>query len=294
MARATDLNSRISLQKKVNIQVNDYSKNEIGISGIVFLQEAEIDSSGQLTKFEPTVGNNFELRSGYFYVYSDLFVLEPPKNISLNYKLDSENGDTELDTTLNFMVSQNVIPRIFKIEKGNYAKNRYILKITASTGKFKTEASQKFSFFWSNVPDTDDDIDIALQEMRYILNPDSLDKYEDASLEDKKTFFIKFWEERNPDPSTSINKLKDEYFRRVNYANKHFSAFGQEGWKTDRGRILIKFGFPDDVERYPFEMGTYPYEVWKYYAERKVFLFEDRTGFGDFRLHPNYINMEFQ
>ena len=66
-----------------------------------------------------------------------------------------------------------------------------------------------------------------------------------------------------------------------------------EGWRTDRGRIYIKFGPPDDIERYPFEMGTYPFEIWRYYSLRKVFVFVDRTGFGDYYLHPDYYDEEY-
>jgi len=92
----------------------------------------------------------------------------------------------------------------------------------------------------------------------------------------------------------TMNQLKNEYFKRVNFANRNFTAFGTEGWLTDRGRILIKFGYPDDIERHPFDMNSKPYEIWRYYNLRKVFLFVDRTGFGDYRLHPDYIDMEYR
>ena len=80
----------------------------------------------------------------------------------------------------------------------------------------------------------------------------------------------------------------------MNYANEHFSGLAMDGWLTDRGRIFIKFGPPDDIERHPFELETRPYEIWRYYSLRKVFLFQDYTGFGDYRLHPDYVNVEYQ
>jgi hypothetical protein len=85
----------------------------------------------------------------------------------------------------------------------------------------------------------------------------------------------------------------EEYFSRVNYANREFSSFSDDGWLSDRGRILIKFGMPDDVERHPFEIDRYPFVVWRYYTLRKTFLFSDRTGFGDYRLDPRYQTEEF-
>ncbi len=138
------------------------------------------------------------------------------------------------------------------------------------------------------------DLNLALRQMVYIIHPDSLDYYLDAKLEDKQRFFKKFWADRDPDPKTKINELMDEYFRRINYANEHFSGLSNKGWTTDRGRILIKFGQPEDIERHPFELETRPYEIWRYYSQRKIFLFEDQTGFGDYRLHPDYLSMEYQ
>ena len=131
--------------------------------------------------------------------------------------------------------------------------------------------------------------------MVYIINTDSLDYYlDEANLDEKQEYFKRFWKQRDPNPQTVKNELMDEYFKRINFANRNYSGFTSEGWQTDRGRILIKFGFPDDVERHPFEIDGKPYEVWRYYNLRKVFLFEDYTGFGDFRLHPDFVNVEYQ
>ena len=90
-----------------------------------------------------------------------------------------------------------------------------------------------------------------------------------------------------------MNELMVEYYNRINHANREFSNFNEGGWLSDRGRILVKFGQPDDIERHPFEIDTYPYEIWRFYSLRKIFIFADRTGFGDFRLLPEYMDEEF-
>jgi GWxTD domain-containing protein len=97
----------------------------------------------------------------------------------------------------------------------------------------------------------------------------------------------------DPNPNTEKNELMEEYFLRVNIANQNFSTLSQDGWQTDQGRIFIKFGEPDDIERHPFERNSPPFEVWRYYNLRKVFVFLDRTGFGDYYLHPSYLDEEF-
>jgi GWxTD domain-containing protein len=61
-------------------------------------------------------------------------------------------------------------------------------------------------------------------------------------------FLAAFWERRDPSPNTEENELREEFHRRRDYANAHF---GKEGWKTDRGRVYILHGPPDDIEQLP-------------------------------------------
>ena len=143
-------------------------------------------------------------------------------------------------------------------------------------------------------PQSSEDISLALRQMRYIVPEDSLDKYLEAALKDQKLFFKAYWKQRDPNPNSTVNELMEEYFGRVNKSNKDFSTFENNGWLTDRGRLLIKFGYPDDVERHPFELHTNPYVIWRYYSLRKIFLFTDRTGFGDYQLHPDYFDQEWR
>ena len=65
-------------------------------------------------------------------------------------------------------------------------------------------------------------------------------------------------------PGTPRNEFKMEYFERVAYANAHFKYNFKEGWQTDRGRVYVTYGKPDDVERHPFEADQRAYEIWKY------------------------------
>jgi GWxTD domain-containing protein len=293
-AKLTDLISGKSTQRKIDIKLPDFTKNSIDISGILFLQDVKLDSASKLVDFIPTIGNNFTTRLGHFYIYFDLYVKDTSQSVSINYTLESKNKEKELDTTIVKTIDSKITSHLFKIKKTRLMKNSYNLVIEAKAGDYSKKKSQSISFFWSDVPGTVEDIDLALRQMVYIVNHDSLDKYENESLEIKQSFFKRFWKERDPDVTTAVNELKNEYFRRVNYANRKYSAFSQDGWKTDRGRILIKFGFPDDIERHPFELGGKPYIVWRYYSLRKTFLFEDHTGFGDYRLHPAYLDVEFQ
>jgi GWxTD domain-containing protein len=123
----------------------------------------------------------------------------------------------------------------------------------------------------------------AIEQLRYIAKEDEYKKLKAAEKEERKEAWLEFWAQRDPTPGTPENEMKDEYYRRVEYANVHFSVAGP-GWKSDRGRIYIIYGHPDEIERHPMDIGLKPYEIWYYYSSNHIFYFVDENGFGDYRL----------
>jgi GWxTD domain-containing protein len=94
--------------------------------------------------------------------------------------------------------------------------------------------------------------------------------------EEREQFIENFWLRRDPTPDTVENEFKEEHYRRIAYANDHFAS-GIPGWKTDRGRIYITFGPPDERDEHPSggtyerppeegggETTTFPFEDWRY------------------------------
>ena len=90
--------------------------------------------------------------------------------------------------------------------------------------------------------------------------------------EERDTFIEAFWARRNPTPDSFDNAYKDEHYRRIVYANDHYGT-GIPGWKSDRGRLYIMYGPPDEIESYStrtqdktpgVDPSSYPLEVWHY------------------------------
>ena len=103
----------------------------------------------------------------------------------------------------------------------------------------------------------------------------------------KREFLVEFWTkilkgrlERQP-----IKRL--QYLQRVEEANEKYETVGKEGWQTDRGRVYILYGPPEDLERFPSMSENKPHEIWHYHnIESGVdFVFIDRLGFGNFILY---------
>ncbi|HTP12126.1 MAG TPA: GWxTD domain-containing protein, partial [Bacteroidota bacterium] len=153
-----------------------------------------------------------------------------------------------------------------------------------TNSELKTTTSRRFHIMWGDIPSTIVDIDKAIDQLRYVATSDELDSlHAGTTPEDRRKKFLAFWNKRNPDPTSGRNPLMEEYYRRVDYANKSFTRY-MDGWKTDRGMVYIRLGPPDNIERHPFEMGSKPYEIWYYYSLNRDCIFVDYSGFGDYRL----------
>ena len=95
-----------------------------------------------------------------------------------------------------------------------------------------------------------------------------------------------FWKKRDTDISTPENEALREFITRIDESNKRFGTMSKIGWKTDRGRVYILNGEPNEIERFPNQMDTKPYEIWHYndIEGGVIFIFADLSGFSDYML----------
>ena len=139
-------------------------------------------------------------------------------------------------------------------------------------------------------------------EVPDIITADERKAFLELSTNEEREQFIEiFWNKRNPDPESPNNTFKEEHYRRLAYADEHFAS-GIAGRKTDRGRIYIIWGPPDEIDSHPtggtyerpMEQGggsstAYPWEVWRYrhlegIGENIEIEFVDPTGSGEYHI----------
>ena len=131
-------------------------------------------------------------------------------------------------------------------------------------------------------------LDEAIEQLLHIAKDDELKKMRSLEVEEKTRAFEEFWGSRDRDPETRINEYKDEYYRRVRFANKRFGKESNMlGWKTEMGMVYIKLGSPDYVAtsikqyRTPYEETSFRPKslmVWSYYGLRREVIFEYRIS----------------
>ncbi|HCC57947.1 MAG TPA: GWxTD domain-containing protein [Solibacterales bacterium] len=140
------------------------------------------------------------------------------------------------------------------------------------------------------------------EDVTYIITDEERAAFKRLNTDEEREQFIEqFWLRRDPTPDTAENEFKEEHYRRIAYANERFAS-GIPGWKTDRGRIYITFGPPDEIESHPSggsyerpeeegggETSTYPFEKWRYRYIEDIgndvnIEFVDKTMSGEYRM----------
>jgi GWxTD domain-containing protein len=115
------------------------------------------------------------------------------------------------------------------------------------------------------------------QDVTYIISNEEEAAFKLLATDEERDQFIEqFWLRRDPTPDTAENEFREEHYRRIQYANEHYAA-GIPGWRTDRGRIYIVWGAPDEIESHASggsyqrdakegggQTSTFPFERWRY------------------------------
>jgi GWxTD domain-containing protein len=130
---------------------------------------------------------------------------------------------------------------------------------------------------------TEEQLDSLAAPLVYIASPGELAVYRGLTYEGKQRFLRDFWRHHNATPDA-----EEIFYQRVREANRRFREVGAAripGWSTDRGRIFIKYGEPDDIRREPQTGPDNPWEAWKYTRPKPLkFAFLDKTRLGHYSL----------
>lgn len=135
------------------------------------------------------------------------------------------------------------------------------------------------------------------EEVVYIISPVEKEVFLKLQSNHERELFVEaFWKQRDPAPDTEKNEYKEEHYRRIEYANQNFGReTPKPGWMTDRGRIYIILGPPDDVQAFETKIGIHPSEIWFYQGlEDKglppalQLIFFQKKGHGEYQLYSPF------
>jgi len=254
----------------------------VNLSDIMLTRSTEINSESNVPLY-PLVRKVISEKIEVMYCYFDLFRVQPGEITELSISLYDDNDSTLYVDSLSVVGGEILSSYFMKLSMLEVASGVYTVRIRAESGGSVTERLIEFRINLHGLPGSVKDIDMAIQQMKYIATEGEIRELEAAFPSDRERLFIEFWDDNFEVPGQLINGKMSEYYRRVEYANEHF-ADSRSGWESDRGQILIIYGQPTEIERSDISVQTAPYEIWRYHYLNKSFLFRDDYGFGEYKL----------
>ncbi len=190
--------------------------------------------------------------------------------------------------TLVYRVLRDSVEEVAKTSKTFYAYNPHIQARTVSATSMKASEMAGLTF---------EELGEEFRRARYLATEQEATAFAKLTTADaRREFLASFWDavERGRAGFRGISRM--DYLQRVVTANQKYRVHGREGWQSDRGRVFLLYGDPDDIERIPSNEDTKPYEIWYYnQIESGVqFIFIDRSGFGEYILAHSTKRGELQ
>jgi GWxTD domain-containing protein len=135
------------------------------------------------------------------------------------------------------------------------------------------------------------------RDVTYIITNDEREAFLRLGTDAERDKFIQhFWEVRNPNPGSPVNEYKDEIYRRIAYADQWYGEANMEGWRTDRGRVYITLGKPQQVDKELGHANVRPLEIWFYSNDHPALppffyvMFYKRENTTEFRLYSPFTD----
>jgi GWxTD domain-containing protein len=294
-----DKNSNISREFKEDIVVRTIDSNQLALSDI---QVASlIEPSEENTNFvkngrkiisrpSRNFDSNFLFAQFYFEIYNLSMKTENQQNsFTFHYIVTDKRKDTIFEFTNDFSKPAKSSAINFTVPTSDLAPGEYSLSIEVIDNDSQDKAITETYFFIdkSLINNQLADYDKALEMLKVIANRKEIKKLKKTAQDNRQQALTNFWKSKDPTPGTTENEFMVEFYSRVDYTNKAFTVIGREGWKTDRGKIFLRYGQPDKINRSTSKYGWEKYEIWEYYRLDLRYVFIDRNGFGDFQLVRN-------
>jgi GWxTD domain-containing protein len=292
--KAGDKNFSDEFGVDAGLSKDDYPK----VSKILFAQAVgpADGSSDQFTKGNmmvvPSVSRIYgtEENSKLVY-YIEIYNGKDEKSdhVTVQTLIRPRKGDMVYRDTLTETLDAPVKRQLREISLAEFAPGEYEIeiKLQGRRGKKLDEEKAKFEIEWTEESLLEHNWKLIVKQISLIAEQKELKALENCeSLEERKAGLKEYWDSKDPYPETPRNELKMEFYKRISIANENFGFLSRPGWDTDRGRVLVRYGVPNEIEDFPFSMGTYPYQEWHYYnaLRYRTFTFVDDNHDGDYRL----------
>ncbi len=296
-----DMASQATRQQTIKANLRKFSQRSPVLSDIQFALAAQekTDEKSVFVKDNLSVipsvsrlyGGEDSARLLYYveaYLGSDL-----PGPLYLETIIRSDTKGMLYRDTLYISLTSPTVRQMKNIGVEEFPPGDYSLEIylRGRRAHLYDQRTGEFTIQWSQERMLKYDFSTAIRQLELIATSAEIGKMKNLkTIEERVAAFNAFWDARNTTAGIGVNEVKREFYRRVTYANRQFRHLRLDGWRTDRGRIYIKYGEPDQIDDFPMSANALPYQVWHYYRQGSYlrFKFVDENEDGDYRLQYPY------
>ncbi len=289
--------------KEFKAKLKDVSKGKPKLSKILFAQavgplqdNSDLFANGDKVVI-PSVTHYYgggEDKDNKLLYYLEIYPgSEGQAKATVQTLIRKRKGKMVYRDTLTSLLEKPIARQIREISVEGFEPGEYEIEIElkGARGKKFDKTKGKFHIRWDEKSLLQHNYDVLLNQIALIASPKDVKELKKAkSLEEKKAALDTFWKSKDPFPETSRNEFRADFYNRVRLANANYGYLRRQGWETDRGRILVRYGIPDQIEDYPFALDAYPSQIWHYYRKGRYrrFIFVDDSHDGDYRLQYPY------
>ncbi|KQC13412.1 MAG: hypothetical protein APR63_08780 [Desulfuromonas sp. SDB] len=297
-----------NLQGSVSYTTSPIEANAL-LSDVLFT--TSVSPSSDSSKFVknglliyPAFLNDVSVNNPQLLAYYEVYPQYDSQTISLNAAiLDEENTEIwNYQSEISDQPEGIVIGKLLNLPVGELLNGNYQFIISAGDEIQKSN----FKVFWDLTAGEFAPPELVMSpiaekyymEIDLIMNVEQQNFFESLSDEGKQAFAKIFWNSRDPNPLTEENEALELFAERIQYADEQYSSGFERGYESDRGRIYIINGKPEEVTIIPADSQYPPNEIWNYWSSGYKYIFADIYQHGEFELiysndpdernHPNY------
>jgi GWxTD domain-containing protein len=324
--RVQDQRSKLAGIRAFQIIAEPYPADQLALSDLQLAARLERDTTRTIFNKNryhvlPNPGAIYGLELPVLFFYTEIYNLQFPgdSSYSVHYRIyDSDGQEVKALPSKRRPIAGSKLVEAGGFNVVSLKSGGYFFEVRVVDHGTGGEASRRHKFFVYRAKDraeagsiagaapfellaqyyrglTEKELNKEFETTRYISSSEERKIYNSLQLEGKREFLAKFWQKRDAATETPRNEFREDYLARVKFANDNFSGF-REGWKTDLGRVLLIYGRPDEVERFPSSNEARSYQIWHYFEiEGGVdFVFVDLKSGGEMELVHSTARNELQ
>ena len=313
VTRIRDATATIEGSREIEVKLESFSEDALSISDIELATSLAKDSSVSVfTKNDYRVIPNVSAVCSYenpmLYFYAEIYNLmnKDGSTYSVEYSISDREHQkvrsypAKIRPKMGSSVVEVAGLNVISLRPGVYELNLKVIdnaneSFAVRTKKFLVirasdyAARQQAGMYAAYKNATLEQLDEEFTSAAYLTNRAERNAFAGLDLEGKRSYLVDFWSRHDNDPASGRREVRAAHLQRLTYAKTHFRG-RNKGWDSDRGRVIVKYGMPDEVEKNSSLAGKKSYEIWRYYTQEGglMFVFVEKGRLTDMDLvHSN-------